>query len=126
MRNPMLHGNKHKQWGAGGGGGGDRELLGLFVKSFLPAFREKQHRHIFSHHTGRLAKFGWILTYLENSSRNDSPFMSCTQLTLIEHPSSMAIECIQESTQEVCGCCYHIITWHIVKGNDCQNDSCVP
>ena len=42
--------------------------LGLFVKSFLPAFREKQHRNIFSHHTGRLAKFGWILTYLKISA----------------------------------------------------------
>ena len=48
------------------GGGGGR-TLGLFVKSFLPAFREKQHRNIFSHHTGRLAKFGWILTYLKIS-----------------------------------------------------------
>ena len=53
----------------GGGGGGDWEerTLGLFVKSFLPAFREKQHRNIFSHHTGRLAKCGWILTYLKIS-----------------------------------------------------------
>ena len=40
---------------------------GLFVKSFLPAFREKQHRNIFSNHTGLLAKFGWILTYLKIS-----------------------------------------------------------
>ena len=38
-------------------GVGER-TLGLFVKSFLPAFRGKQHRNIFSHHTGRLAKFG--------------------------------------------------------------------
>ena len=34
--------------GVGGGGGG---VKGLFVKSFLPAFREKQHRNIFSHNT---------------------------------------------------------------------------
>ena len=47
----------------GGGGGWEERTSGLFVKSFLPAFREKQHRNIFSHHTGRLAKFGWILTY---------------------------------------------------------------
>ena len=48
------------------GGGGDR-LSWLFVKSFLHAFRKKQvqHRNIFSHTTGRLAKFGWILTYLK-------------------------------------------------------------
>ena len=50
------------RWGGGGG-----RTLGLFVKSFLPAFREKQHRNIFSHHTGQLAKFGWILTYLKIS-----------------------------------------------------------
>ena len=48
----------------GGEGWGER-TLGLFDKSFLPAFREKQHRNIFSHNTGRLAKFGWILTYLK-------------------------------------------------------------
>ena len=66
MRNPLLHGKK--QWGGGGGGGGLGErTLGLFVKSFLPAFKGKQHRNIFSHHTGRLAKFGWILTYLKIS-----------------------------------------------------------
>ena len=28
---------------------------------------KKQHRNIFSHHTGRLAKFGWILKYLKIS-----------------------------------------------------------
>ena len=28
---------------------------------------KKQHRNIFSHDTGRLAKFGWILTYLKIS-----------------------------------------------------------
>ena len=51
--------------GGGGGGGGWKRTSGLFVKSFLPAFRKKQHRNIFSNHTGRLAKFGWILTYLK-------------------------------------------------------------
>ena len=57
-----------RQKTVGWGGGEWRErTLGLFVKSFLPAFREKQHRNIFSHHTGRLAKFGWILTYLKIS-----------------------------------------------------------
>ena len=61
MRNPVLHGKKQS-----GGGWGER-TLGLFVKSFLPAFREKQHRNIFSHHTGRLVKFGWILKYLKIS-----------------------------------------------------------
>ena len=55
-----------------GGGGGvwgwwEERTSGLFVKSFLPAFRKKQHRNIFSNHTGRLAKFGWILTYLKIS-----------------------------------------------------------
>ena len=64
MRNPVLHGKK--QWGGGGGGGG-RENFRLVCQVFLPAFREKQHRNIFSHHTGRLAKFGWILTYLKVS-----------------------------------------------------------
>ena len=29
--------------------------------------RPKQHRNIFSNHTGRLAKFGWILTYFKIS-----------------------------------------------------------
>ena len=51
----------------GGGGGGEERTSGLFVKSFLPAFRKKQHRNIFSNHTGLLAKFGWILTYLKIS-----------------------------------------------------------
>ena len=63
-RNPMQHGKKQWSWG---GGGWEERTLGLFVKSFLPAFREKQHRNIFSHHTGRLVKFGWILTYLKIS-----------------------------------------------------------
>ena len=40
--------------------GGEKTLV-------FPAFREKQHRNIFSHHTGRLTKFGWILTYLKIS-----------------------------------------------------------
>ena len=64
-----------KQWGEGvrGGGGGGwgwgERTLDLFVKSFLPAFREKQHRNIFSHYTGRLAKFGWILISLKISGQ---------------------------------------------------------
>ena len=61
MRNPVQHGKKTVGWGVG------RENLGLFVESFLPGFRKKQHRNIFSHHRGRLAKFGWILTYLKIS-----------------------------------------------------------
>ena len=53
----------------GRGGWGVGRLSCLFVKCFLPDFREKQqHRNIFSHHTGRLVKFGWILT--ENVTRN--------------------------------------------------------
>ena len=49
------------------GGGGVGWLSCLFVKSFLHAFRKKKYRNIFSHNTGRLAKFGWILTYLKIS-----------------------------------------------------------
>ena len=50
----------------GGGGGGGR-TLGLFVKSFLPAFREKTtQEHLFTSQTW-LVKFGWILTYLKIS-----------------------------------------------------------
>ena len=51
----------------GGVGWGGERTSGLFVKSFLPAFWKKQHRNIFSNRTGRLAKFGWILTYLKIS-----------------------------------------------------------
>ena len=47
---------ERSNWGGGGGGGRER-TLSLFVKSFLPAFREKQHRNIFSNHTGRLV---WV------------------------------------------------------------------
>ena len=54
-------------WGGEGGGWVERELQACLSKSFLPAFRKKQHRNIFSHHTGRLVKFGWILTYLKLS-----------------------------------------------------------
>ena len=53
-------------WEGRGGGWGER-TLGLFVKPFLPAFREKQHRNIFSHHTGWPAEFEWILIYLKIS-----------------------------------------------------------
>ena len=53
--------------GGGGGGRGEDRTLGLLVKSFLPALGENQHRNIFSHDTGWLAKFGWILTYLKIS-----------------------------------------------------------
>ena len=83
--------------GLGGGGGGER-TAGLFVKSFLPAFRKKkQHRNIFSSHTGRLAKFGWILTYLKISvssymilARSHSIILGyfCT-LPLIQSPPSL-------------------------------------
>ena len=48
----------------GGGGRGGEGTSSLFVKC---AFREKQHRNIFSHHTGRLGKCRWILTYLKIS-----------------------------------------------------------
>ena len=54
-------------WGTEGEGGGGGRLLCLVVKSFLCAFKGKQHRNIFSHNTGRLVKFGWILTYLKIS-----------------------------------------------------------
>ena len=55
--------------GGGGGGGWQERTLGLFVKSFLPAFREKQHRNIFSHH--RSACEVWVDSdILENFSRN--------------------------------------------------------
>ena len=39
---------------------------------FSPYFEgKKQHRkYIFSHDTGRLAKFGWILTYLKIAHKN--------------------------------------------------------
>ena len=51
---------REEQWrGEGGGGGrggegGEGEGGG-----------REQHRKIFSHNTGQLAKFGWILTYLK-------------------------------------------------------------
>ena len=66
---------ERSNWGGGSGcvwgeGGWRERTLGLFVSLFmsiLPAFMEKQHRDIFSNHRGRLAKFGWILTYLKVS-----------------------------------------------------------
>ena len=76
MRNPVLHGKK--QWGEGGGGWRER-TLGLFVKSFLPAFREKQHRNIFSHHTGQLAKFGWISLSRGTKNRHKCELVSTLQ-----------------------------------------------
>ena len=95
MRNPVLHGKK--QWGCGGGGGGGERTLGLFVKSFLPVFREKQHRNIFSNHTGRLAKFGWILTYLKISVEMAVTWFlpgaiqfSCGEFCMNAHQSSCA------------------------------------
>ena len=62
---PVLHSKKTAKillTSFGGTEGG-----GLTFKSFLRAFREKQHRIIFSHNTGWLAKFGWILIYLKIS-----------------------------------------------------------
>ena len=65
----LVHPNSaiFRRKGAIGGGGGGERTSGLFVKSFLPAFRKKQHRNIFSNHTGQLAKFGWILINLKFS-----------------------------------------------------------
>ena len=51
----------------GGGGGVERELQACLSSLFFLLLGKKQHRNIFSNHTGRLAKFGWILTYLKIS-----------------------------------------------------------
>ena len=51
--------------GGGGEGGGGETTLGLCVKSFLPACKEKTTRTSFHNNTGRLAKFRWTLTYLK-------------------------------------------------------------
>ena len=52
---------ERSNWGVG------RENLSLFLSLFFLLFRGKQHMNIFSNHTGRLTKFGWILTYLKIS-----------------------------------------------------------
>ena len=68
----MLHGKKTAKIlltsfrGTEGGGCGGW-LSCLFVKSFPAFLPGKKHRNVFSHNTGRLVKFGWILTYLEIS-----------------------------------------------------------
>ena len=51
----------------GGGGGGKRELQACLSSLFFLLLGKKQHRNISSNHTGRLAKFGLILTYLKIS-----------------------------------------------------------
>ena len=50
-----------------GGGGVGRELQACLSSLFFLLLEKKQHRNIFSNHTGRLARFGWILTYLKIS-----------------------------------------------------------
>ena len=44
------------------------QIQHFFRSLFSLLLKKKQHRDLyFSHHTGRLAKFGWILTYLKIS-----------------------------------------------------------
>lgn len=45
--------------------------------------------------------------------------------TLVEVSGSMAIESIKQGTDDVAPCCHGIMSWHIVKGNQCQNDSAI-
>ena len=54
----------------GGGGGGVERTSGLFVKSFLPAFRKKTtQEHLFKSH--RSAREVWVDSdILKNFSRN--------------------------------------------------------
>ena len=49
-----------------GGGGVGRQNFRPVHQVFSPCFEGKK-RNIFSHHTGQLVKFGWILTYLKIS-----------------------------------------------------------
>ena len=61
---------REEQLGGGGvGWGGERELSACVSSLFSLLLGKKLHRKIFSHHTGRLAKFGWILTYLKIQSK---------------------------------------------------------
>ena len=56
---------REEQWGVCGVG---RQNFRPVCQVFSPCFDgKKQHRNIFSHNTGWLAKFGWILTYLKIS-----------------------------------------------------------
>ena len=72
---------KEEQWGGGGG-----RTLGLFVKSFLPAFSEKkQHCNIFSHHTRRLAKFGCIFNILENFTQSTNTIVTRSHSIIFAH-----------------------------------------
>ena len=67
---PTIFQEERSNWGGGGGGGGER-TSGLFVKSFLPAFRKKTtQEHLFKSH--RSAREVWVDSdILENFSRND-------------------------------------------------------
>ena len=49
----------------GGGGGGGEEFQACVSCLFSLLVGKKQHRNIFSHNTGPLVKFGWILPYLK-------------------------------------------------------------
>ena len=67
-----------------GGGGGDR-TLGLFVKSFLPAFREKTtQEHLFTSH--RSACEVWVDSdRLENFTRNGSNVIVARSLSIVKY-----------------------------------------
>lgn len=47
-------------------------------------------------------------------------------LTLSQHAGSMAVQCIQESAQDVAKRRCHVIAGHIVEGDQCQHDATVP
>ena len=65
--NPVLHGKKKDYLNIILGQGGGVDFCACLLSPFSLLWGKKQHRNIFSHHTGRLAKFGWILTYLKTS-----------------------------------------------------------
>ena len=50
-----------------GGTGVGVDFCVCLSSQFLSACRKKQHENIFSHNSGQLAKFGWILTILKIS-----------------------------------------------------------